>query len=170
MKKILLPILLFSASLAAKCLPLEEALKHVGDTACVAGKVRTVTQSPNGAWFLNFCEDYRTCPFSVVVFSRDLRDVGDVRTLAGKQIEIHGKIREYQGHGEIILRDRRQLRGEAAKLPPVPKDYDAARRGSYGASAKTQSSKSSHKPAKPPPPASRNPSDAESPPEESAPK
>lgn len=167
MKK-LLPILLLSASLAAKCLPISEAGKHIGDTKCVAGKVLTVTQSPNGAWFLNFCDDYRTCPFSVVVFSRDLRDVGDVRTLAGKQLEIHGKIREYQGRGEIILRDRRQLRGEAARLPPVPKDYDVARRGGYSATAKSQSSGSGHKPAKPPPPASRNPSDVENPPEDSS--
>lgn len=159
MKK-LLPILLFSASLAAKCLPMDEALKHVGDTKCVAGKVLTVTQSPNGAWFLNFCDDYRTCPFSVVVFSRDLRDVGDVRTLAGKEVEIHGKLKEYQRRAEIILRDRRQLRGEAAKLPPVPKDYDVARRGGYSATAKSQSKPSSRKPAATPP-AARNPSDVE---------
>jgi exonuclease VII large subunit len=163
----LLPILLFSASLAAKCLPMGEALKHIGDTACVAGKVRTVSESPNGAWFLNFCDDYRECPFSVVVFTRDLRDVGDVRFLAGKEIEIHGKIKEYQGRAEIILRDRRQLRGESAKLPPVPKDYDASRHGSYSA-GKFKPNKSSQKPSKAKPPAARNPSDAESPAEEPA--
>ena len=161
MKK-LLPILLLSASLAtAKCLPLEEAGKHVGDTACVAGKVLTVTQSPNGAWFLNFCQDYRECPFTVVTFSRDLRDVGDVRYLAGKEVEVHGKIKLYQGRAEIILRERRQLHGESAKLPPLPNDYDDARHGSYSA-RQFASSKSSPKPAKAKPPASRNPSEAES--------
>ncbi len=167
--KRLLPILLFSASLAAKCMPMEEAGKHIGDTKCVAGKVLTVTESPNGAWFLNFCDDYRQCPFSVVAFARDLRDVGDVRFLAGKEVEIHGKIREYQGRAEIILRERRQLRGESAKLPPVPKDYDASRHGHYRAAA-PPASKSSHKPAKAqPPPAARNPSEAESSPEETTP-
>jgi len=166
--KRLLPILLFSASLAAKCLPMNEAGKHIGDTKCVTGKVLTVTESPNGAWFLNFCDDYRQCPFSVVAFARDLRDVGDVRYLAGKQVEIHGKIKEYKGRAEIILRDRRQLRGESAKLPPVPKDYDASRHGRYRAGA-FSSSKSSQKPAKAkPPPATRNPSDAETPAEEPA--
>ena len=165
--KTLLPILLFSASLAAKCLPMGEAGKHIGDTACVAGKVLTVSESPNGAWFLNFCEDYRECPCTVVTFSRDLRDVGDVRFLAGKEVEVHGKIKQYQGRAEIILRDRRQLRGESAKLPPVPKDYDASRHGSYSA-RQFPSSKSSPKPAKAKPPASRNPSDAESPPQESS--
>ena len=167
--KRLLPILLFSASLAAKCLPMNEAGKHIGDTKCVAGKVLTVTESPNGAWFLNFCEDYRTCPFTVVAFARDLRDVGDVRALAGKEVEVHGKIREYQGKAEIILRDRRQLRGESAKLPPVPKDYDAARRGRYSA-GKFQPNRSSQKPAKAKPKAAaRNPSDVEGSSEEMAP-
>ncbi len=163
----LLPILLFSASLAAKCLPMSEAGKHIGDTKCIAGKVLTVTQSPNGAWFLNFCDDYRKCPFTVVAFSRDLRDVGDVRTLAGKEVEIHGKIKEYQGRAEIILRDRRQLHGESAKIPPVPKEYDASRHGSYRA-RKFPSSTPSQKPAKTQPPASRNPSEAASPPAESS--
>jgi hypothetical protein len=165
--KTLLPILLFSASLAAKCLPMSEAGKHVGDTACVSGKVLTVTESPNGAWFLNFCEDYRECPFTVVAFAKDLRDVGDVRTLAGKEIEIHGKIKDYQGRAEIILRERRQLRGESAKLPPVPKDYDAARHGSYSAGTFKAS-----KPAKSPSKKKQrsltgsNPSDVETPPGE----
>ena len=164
----LLPILLFSASLAAKCLPMGEAPKHIGDTACVTGKVLTVSESPNGAWFLNFCDDYRQCPFTVVAFARDLRDVGDVRMLAGKEVEIHGKIREYQGRAEIILRERRQLRGESAQIPPLPKDYDVSRHGSYSA-GKFKSSKSSQKPAKQKPPSSRNPSEVEGPPEEPPP-
>jgi hypothetical protein len=166
MKK-LLPILLFSASLAAKCLPMSEAGKHVGDTTCVAGKVLTVTESPNGAWFLNFCEDYRECPFTVVAFARDLRDVGDVRTLAGKEVEVHGKIKEYQGRAEIILSERRQLRGESAQLPPLPKDYDVSRHGSYSAGTFKAS-----KPAKAPSKKKHrsltgsNPSDVETPPGE----
>ena len=163
----ILSILLLAATAAAKCLPMGEALKHIGDTACVTGKVLTVSESPNGAWFLNFCDDYRQCPFTVVAFARDLRDVGDVRLLAGKEIEIHGKIREYQGRAEIILRDRKQLRGESAKIPPLPKDYDVSRHGSYSA-GKSKSSKSSRPSSKQKPqPASRNPSEAESPPEES---
>ena len=170
MKK-LLPILLFSASLAAKCLPLGEALKHIGDTTCVTGKVLTVSASPNGAWFLNFCDYYRQCPFTVVTFARDLRDVGDVRMLAGKEVEIHGRIREYQGRAEIILHERRQLRGESARIPPLPKDYDVSRHGSYSAGTfrPSKSPKPSSKKKKPPRQPSYNPSDAESPPEEPPP-
>ncbi|MGH9579911.1 MAG: hypothetical protein ACRD2R_02870 [Terriglobales bacterium] len=114
---------------AAKCIPIEEAPGKIGDEACVRGTVVAVTESKSGTWFLNFCKDYQTCPFSIVVFARDRKDVGDARLLQGKTIEIFGKIRKYQGRTEIILRESRQLRGEAAKLPPPPAAYDASRRG-----------------------------------------
>ena len=89
---------------------MDQAPAHIGDTKCVAGKVMTVSPGPSGTTFLNFCDDYHQCPFTVVVFARDLREVGDVRQLAGKPIEIHGKITEYDGHPEIIFRQSRQLR------------------------------------------------------------
>ena len=52
---------------------------------------------------LDFCEDYRLCPFTVVVFRGYLRRVGDVRQLAGKTLEIHGEARDHDGRAEIIL-------------------------------------------------------------------
>jgi hypothetical protein len=111
---------------------MDQAPAHVGDTKCVSGKVMTVSPGPSGTTFLNFCDDYHQCPFTVVAFARDLREVGDVRQLAGKPIEIHGKITEYDGHPEIIFRQSRQLRGQT-KLPPIPKEYDVERRGHYSA-------------------------------------
>ncbi len=115
-------------------MPFTEAPKKLGSTVCVTGKVLSVKQSDSGAaWFLNFCEDYKTCPFSAVVFTRDLRDVGDVRMLEGRTIEIHGRVLEYKGVPEIIIRDARQLKGEAAKLPKVPKEFDVSRKGRYSA-------------------------------------
>ncbi|HEU5403563.1 MAG TPA: hypothetical protein VFU86_19570 [Terriglobales bacterium] len=89
--------------------------------------------SPTGLHFLNFCSDYTKCPFTVVVFPRDLRDVGDVRALEGKEVEINGKIRSYRGQFEIILKDNSQLRGDAASIPNLPKGYDVAKRGSFSA-------------------------------------
>lgn len=100
---------------------------------CVRGEVVEVVESENGHWFLNFCADYRTCPFSVVVFARDVRQVGDVRKLEGKSIEIYGRVRLYEGRPEIILTRARQLRGDAARLPPLPREYDADRRGRHRA-------------------------------------
>jgi hypothetical protein len=59
--------------------------------------------------------------------------VGDVSKLEGQEIKIYGKVREYKGQAEIILNDVRQLKGERLKLPPMPKNYDAANRGKYSA-------------------------------------
>jgi hypothetical protein len=74
----------------ANCLPFEEARKHVGEIKRITGKVVRVKQGNRGVHFLDFCEDYRLCPFTVVIFPGDLKSVGDVRQLQGRQIEIHG--------------------------------------------------------------------------------
>jgi DNA/RNA endonuclease YhcR with UshA esterase domain len=127
-------LLALISSASAECIPFAEAQKKVGETVCVTGKVLKVsTSARSGTQFLNFCDDYKTCPFTVVVFARDLRDVGDVRPLEGQTIEIHGKVKLYKGQAEIILSDSRQLRGEAAKLPALPKNYDVENQGKYSA-------------------------------------
>jgi len=127
-------LLFLSAMAASECIPFTEAPKKIGETLCVTGKVVKVANSPrSGTHFLNFCDDYKNCPFSVVIFSRNLADVGDVRWLEGKVIEIHGKVKDYKGQAEIVLSDIRQLTGEAAKLPPLPKTYDVETKGSHSA-------------------------------------
>jgi len=111
------------------CVSLAEASKHVGTTQCVSGTVLHVEDGRNGTKFLNFCKD-KTCPFTVVVFPADLKKMGDVRQLEGRQIEIKGTIQDYDGRTEIILRRTQQL-GEGAFLlfPQVPTDYDVERQG-----------------------------------------
>jgi hypothetical protein len=127
-------VLLLSTFAAGDCVPITAAKKYLNDSVCVTGKVVKVAVSQrSGTHFLNFCDDYRNCPFSVVVFARDLPRVGNVRWLEGKTIEIYGKVKEYKGQAEIVLSDMRQLRGAAAKLPPLPKHYDVETRGSYSA-------------------------------------
>ena len=78
------------AAASSSCLSITEAGKHIGATRCVVGKVIRVKQGNRGVHFFDFCEDYRTCPFTVVVFSGDLKQIGDVRQLVGRQIEIDG--------------------------------------------------------------------------------
>lgn len=168
----LFALCLLSPPATAACLPITQAPNKIGADACVTGTVLKVQESEKGgAWFLDFCEDYRQCPFTVVVFTRDLKDVGDVRRLQGRTIEIWGRIRSYGGRAEIILRNARQLRGEAAKLPPLPKDYDVTRRGGYRATApsaprpKRKTGDASQAGAPPGAPASTpaNPADVEKP-------
>jgi hypothetical protein len=69
----------------------------------------------------------------VVVFPSGLKDVGDVRRLAGRTIEIKGPVKLYDGRAEIILNRISQITGGAAMIPPLPKNYDVENRGHYSA-------------------------------------
>ncbi len=144
----LLLAIVASRLLGAECIPFTEAAKHLGTSQCVSGKVVKVTRLDSGTTFLNFCEDYRTCPFQVLIFRSDLRHVGDVRQLEGRAIEVEGDIKEYDRHAEIILRDSSQLRGTAAKIPPMPKGFDVENKGRFSA-GKMKYPKSSARSKKP---------------------
>jgi exonuclease VII large subunit len=130
---IALLVLCLPAIAIAECHSFRKAPEKLGEIACIRGKVLKVSSSIKGTTFLNFCDNYRNCPFAVVVFARDLKGIGDVRVLEGKEIEIEGKVTAYNGQAEIILNEQSQLRGSAGKLPKLPKDYDVARRGSFSA-------------------------------------
>jgi hypothetical protein len=121
--------LLFSSD----CIPVNETAKHIGETKCVAGKVLKVKIGAKGVHFLDFCEDQMACPFSVVIFPSGLKDLGDVRRLAGRTIEIHGALKLYDGRPEMILNRISQITGGSAMIPPLPKNYDVENRGHYSA-------------------------------------
>jgi hypothetical protein len=127
--------LLFAPSFlpAADCLALSEAAHHVGETKCVTGKVLRVKVGAKGVHFLDFCEDQMACPFTVVVFRHDLKDVGDVRRLAGHLIEVRGSVKLYDGRAEIILNRISQITGGSTLIPALSKNYDVENRGHYSA-------------------------------------
>jgi hypothetical protein len=132
------PLMLVVATLLSTfawsdCLPFAEAKKQVGEVKCVTGIVVPVKQGVRGVHFLDFCDDFRLCPITVVIFARDLKSVGDVRQLQGRMVEIHGQVKEYDGRAEIILEEYRQLGGAGARIPPLPKNYDVEKRGHYSA-------------------------------------
>ncbi len=130
----LLPLVLLCAARllsASDCIPIHEASQHVGETKCVEGKVVRVKVGDRGVHFLDFCEARATCPFSVVVFPSGMKDVGDVRRLAGRTIEIKGPVKIYDGRAEIVLNRISQITGGAAMIPPLPKNYDVENRGHY---------------------------------------
>ena len=134
---------------AADCIPIQEAAAHVGETKCVTGKVHRVKVAAKGVHLLDFCEDQMACPFSVVVFAHDLKDVGDVRRLEGRTIDIRGDVKLYEGRPEIILRRISQIEGGAAMIPPLPKNYDVENRGHFSAGRLYPSKKPAKKKAKP---------------------
>ena len=85
------------------CIGIQETENYVGKYKCVVGRVYKVFTSPSNTTFLDFCEDYRTCPFSVVVFSSDLPNFPNIEQYQGRVVEIEGLIRAYRGRTEIVL-------------------------------------------------------------------
>ena len=136
-------------SSASDCVSIQQASQHIGEVKCVAGKVLRVRIGPKGVRFFEFCEDQIACPFSVVVFPFDLKDVGDVRRLEGRTIEVHGAVKMYDGRAEIILKRVSQLTGGAGLIPPLPKNYDVETRGHYSAGRLHPSKKPKRHKAKP---------------------
>ena len=128
-----LAILLSTAASASDCLPIGAARQHVGEVKCIVGKVVRVKVGAKGVHFVDFCQEQMSCPFTVVVFPRDLKDVGDVRRLTGHVIEIHGPVKLYDGRAEIILNRVGQVPGGSTLIPPMPKKYDVEKEGHYSA-------------------------------------
>ena len=148
MKKLIALLVCLTAvpSFSAECIPFDQARKHIGESECVTGRVVRVARGSKGTHYLDFCEDYRLCPFSVVIFSHDLKNIGDVRRLAGKTIQIHGEVKEYDDRAEIILDSKKQLTGEAALLPPLPRSFDVEQRGHFSAGTfRAKKSRSTYK-------------------------
>lgn len=146
-------LLLPSPSFAA-CIPFDQARNHLDETQCITGKVIRVQTGERGVRYLDFCEDYRLCTFSVVVFPHDLPKIGDVRQLAGKVIEIRGEIKDYDDRAEIILESSKQLNNGLIRLSPLPKSFDVEQRGHFSAgtsrpSRKRRTSKKKRIPALP---------------------
>ena len=92
------------------CVDFHDAGSHIGEEACVSGRVLRVFVSRASNTFLDFCADYRDCPFTSVVFSSDREKFGDIQTLRGRQVEIRGSVTLYNGRAEIIIHGPDQIR------------------------------------------------------------
>jgi hypothetical protein len=132
-RRVLILWLLVRSLAAADCIPFAQAREHIGETQCVTGKVLRVKSGQRGVTFFDYCEDFRVCPFTVVVFPGHLKDIGDVRQLANRVVEIRGTVKEYDGRAEVVLQDLRQLSGGAKLIPPMPKKFDVEKKGKYSA-------------------------------------
>lgn len=86
-----------------------EASSHIGDIASVRGKLVEAYTSKSGTVFLDFCPNYKNCPFSGVIFADDAKKFGDLSRYAGKIVTLTGKISLFQGRAEIVLKNPNQL-------------------------------------------------------------
>lgn len=98
-----------AASISGGTYDYTEASAHVGEYASVRGTVVRVYTSNTDTTFLNFCTEYKTCPFSAVIFADDKKKFGDVSKLQGKALTLTGKIVLYDDRAEIVLSDPSQI-------------------------------------------------------------
>jgi len=91
------------------CVDFHEAGLHTGETVCISGRVLRVYTSRSDSAFLDFCSNYRDCPFSSVIFASDRAKFGDLSALNGREVEIQGRISVYNGRPEIVIHDPEQV-------------------------------------------------------------
>lgn len=95
---------------SSECINYTKAGEHIGEYGCVMGKVDNVFTSNKGNNFLNFCPNYKTCPFSAVIFNTDAYKFSNIKGYRGKTVEIIGLIKTYEGRAEIIINDPNQIK------------------------------------------------------------
>ncbi|MFA6414941.1 MAG: phospholipase D-like domain-containing protein [Candidatus Paceibacterota bacterium] len=99
-----------AASVSIGTITITEAAKHIGETASVHGTLVKAYTSASGTVFLDFCQSYKACPFSGVIFADDAKAFGDLSRYVGQTVTLTGKISSYQDKAEIVLSDPAQLR------------------------------------------------------------
>ncbi|MFH0739498.1 MAG: thermonuclease family protein [bacterium] len=84
---------------------------NVGQEIIVEGKIVDAYKSKTNTVFLNFEKPYPNHCFTSVIFSSDqYKFVGSPEEYySGKTVRIKGKIQEYQGKPEVILKDPSQI-------------------------------------------------------------
>jgi micrococcal nuclease len=88
-----------------------QAGNYYGEELIVEGKVVSTYRSKTNTVFLNFGEPYPKQCFTGVIFSSDQYKfvASPEKYYSGKRVRIRGKIKEYQGKPEIILKDPSQI-------------------------------------------------------------
>lgn len=96
-----------------------KASDHIGEKFWVWGPVDHVFVSGNNNYFINFCPDFRKCPFSSVIFSENAFKFDDVESWAGSVVYIYGGITTYEGRSQVIIESQEQVIVEDRDLSEV---------------------------------------------------
>ncbi|MDR3628041.1 MAG: hypothetical protein P4L45_14455 [Ignavibacteriaceae bacterium] len=86
------------------------AKNNIGKEVIVSGKIDQVVKSGTGNYFFNMGGKFPHNKFTAVIFKSDAKKFGRLNTYEGKEVEITGKITEYNGKPEIILDSLKQIR------------------------------------------------------------
>lgn len=103
---ILIPVFVF----AQKSISTDSVKSYVGKDVTVKGVVTQVTISKGGNVFFNMDGKYPNNKFTAVIFKKDLERFGDVKSWEGKTVEVTGKIEDYKGQLEIIIKEPGQIK------------------------------------------------------------
>ena len=87
----------------------QEAAKHVGETATIAGTVDGVHQSGKGNIFLNMGGKYPNQAFTAFIPSASAAQFSNPQQYEGRSVSVSGKISLYKGKPEIIVNSPSQI-------------------------------------------------------------
>jgi hypothetical protein len=90
-------------------IPAAEAERHFAETVVVTGRVAQVSIRPK-LTYVNLDKPYPQTPMYCVVFARATNQFGDLKQLEGREVEVRGKVEEFQSKAQIILNSSNQLR------------------------------------------------------------
>ncbi len=113
MKAFILALLLSltAAPVLAETIPAAEAKNHIDKSVTVEGVISEVHHAASGkAILIDIGGHYPNNTFAVVIFKDDFNKFPNVDSLAGKTVDVTGKIKNYRGRPEIILDDQAQLK------------------------------------------------------------
>jgi len=88
----------------------EEASKHIGEDAVVSGVITQISTPRNGITYLNIDGKFPDNIFTGVIFKKDASVFENIKELEGKNVELTGKIEEYKGKPQIILKKPEQIK------------------------------------------------------------
>lgn len=87
-----------------------DAANYIGKNATVSGIPLKIYSSTSGTVFFDYCTNYKTCPFSVVVFADDAKKFPNISQYMDETISVTGILKSYNGHAEIAVSDPSQIK------------------------------------------------------------
>ena len=87
-----------------------DAINYIGKNATVSGIPLKIYSSTGGTVFFDYCVNYKTCPFSVVVFADDAKKFTNISQYTDETISVTGILKSYNGHAEIDVTDPNQIK------------------------------------------------------------
>ena len=111
LNKIFFLIIIFSfcALCQTKITP-AKAKANIGKEVIIKGKIDQVVKSAAGNYFFNMGGKFPHNKFTAIIFKSDVKKFGRLNTYEGKEVEISGRIREYNDKPEIILDSLAQIK------------------------------------------------------------